>query len=137
MLLLDAIRVTSTIFLRGEIEAMLPLAGLQPRVDWLRLRSSTFWSGLMGATLAGCGWPVLVEGLKLDPLGLGAVLVGGVGLVCASVALATVRKTEFAQLVTDAGVPALLIARARRGVGDFDEFVEQVHQQIRVCKGLN
>ena len=132
----DAIHVSGTAFLRGEEDVTVPLAGLQPRVDRLSIRSGSFWSGVLMATLGFVSYSVLVEGFDLDPLGSAPGLVGVIGLAGVLLALVTVRKTEFAQFVTDAGVPAVAIARSRRGGADFDGFVEKVLGQIRVCKGI-
>jgi hypothetical protein len=49
-------------------------------------------------------------------------------------ALANARRTEFAQFVTDAGVPAVAIPRSVRGSADFEAFVGRVLDQIRRCK---
>jgi hypothetical protein len=56
------------------------------------------------------------------------------GLAGAIMTLASIRKTEFARFVTQAGVAAVVIPQSRRG-DDFDAFVDRVLAQIRDCKG--
>jgi hypothetical protein len=135
-LLPDAIHVIGGTFLQTDQEVTVPLAGLQARVDRLRVRSAYFWAGGWMMIAGYVGFAVLVAGFKLDPLGFAPALIGVIGLAGLCVALATFRKIEFAQFVTDAGVPALAIARSRRRIADFEGFVEKVLGQIRACKGL-
>jgi hypothetical protein len=135
-LLADALQVRGTLFLQRDTEATVPLAGLQARVERLRFRSRSFWSGLGLAIAGNLGCIILVSGFKIDPLAITPVMIGGLGVAGAALALAAARKTEFAQFVTDAGVPVVAIARSRRGNQDFDGFIEKVLGQIRTCKGL-
>lgn len=95
-----------------------------------------FWAGFLMAIAGYIGWAVLISEFGLDPLGLASALVGSFGLVGTLLAVATFRKTEFAQFVTDAGVPAFAIARTRGSGADSDEFVESMLRQILANKGL-
>jgi len=135
VLLPDAIQVSGAHFLQADAELTVPLAGLQPRVDRLRVRNRSFWAGLWMALAGYFGCAVLLSGLKLSPLGFATVLFGVLGLAGVLLALATFRKVEFAQLVTEAGVPALAIARSRSNSEEYDRFVKTVPEQIQKCKG--
>jgi hypothetical protein len=132
----DAVRVSGATFLQAEAEFTVPLAGLQARVDRRRVRSKFFWAGLWVAIVGYFGSAVLVAGFRLDPFGFASALFITAGFAGVLQALVTVRKIEYAQFVTDAGVPAVTIPRTRRGKADFDWFVEKVLWQIRACKGL-
>jgi len=131
----DTLRVVGSNFLRSDSDVSVALAGLQVRVDWLRVRSSLFGAGLclFWVTLIGC--PVAVAALQLDPLGLAAGLLASPGLAGLAMTLAAVRKTEFARFVSDAGVDAVVVPRTRAGDG-FEAFIDRVLAQIRDCKGL-
>ena len=76
-----------------------------------------------------------MAGFKQDSLGYAPTLVGIIGFAGLLLAVATLRKTEFAQFVTDAGVPAFVIARSRRRPAEFEVFVERILAQIKACKG--
>jgi hypothetical protein len=68
----DSLRAVGADFLRSDSDIRVPLAGLQVRVDRLRMRSALFGANLwlLALTLIGC--PAAVAALRLDPLGLPA-----------------------------------------------------------------
>jgi hypothetical protein len=132
----DAVHVKGTTFLQSDVEATVFLTGLQLRVDRLRIRSNLFWAGMWIAIVALVGDAILMAGFGLSLLDFTPALVGTIGLSGVVVLFVTAQKTEFAQFVTDAGVPALAIARSRHCGKEFETFVEKVVQQIRVCKEL-
>jgi hypothetical protein len=102
----------------------------------MRVRSATFWAAGWMMIVGFVGYAVLVANFNLDSLGFAPDLVGVIVLAGLCLTMATFRKTEFAQFVTGAGVPAFAVARSRRGTADFEGFVEEVLGQIRACRGL-
>jgi hypothetical protein len=123
--------VVGSLFLRADEDATIDLGGLQVRSDWLRVRSRLFGAGLWMMLGAMIGCPVAVASLNLDHFGFAAALLASPGLGGIGLTLAAVRKTEFARLVTDAGVAAVVIPRTRAA----DEFVDLILARIRECKG--
>jgi hypothetical protein len=134
-LLPDSLRVTGSTFLHSDVDAAIPLSTLQVRSDRIRARSGMFGIGILVTIIAVIAHSIAITGLKLDPVGLSAGLLMTTAVAGIGMALAGVRKTEFARLVTDAGVGAVNIPRTRAGDG-FDDFVHKVLSQIRACKGL-
>lgn len=131
----DSLRAVGSVFLRSDEDATIALAGLQVRVDRLRVRSGLFDGGLWITLVTLIVCPVTVAALKLDPIGpwaglLASPVLGGLGLI-----FAAAKKQEFARFVTDGGLAAVVIPRTQAADG-FDEFINRVLEQIRHCKGL-
>jgi hypothetical protein len=130
----DSLRVVGSLFLRADEDATIALGGLQVRSDRLRVRSGLFGAGLWMMLGAMIGCPVAVATLNLNHFGFVAALLASPGLGGVALTLTALRKTEFARLVTDAGVAAVVIPRTRAADG-FDEFVDLILARIRECKG--
>ena len=129
----DSLHVVGSLFLRADEDATISLGGLQVRSDRLRVRSGLFGAGLWMMLGAIIVCPVVVSSLHLDHFGFVAALLASPGLGGLGLALAAVRKTEFARLVTDAGVAAVLIPRTR-SADEFDAFVDRILAHILECK---
>jgi hypothetical protein len=132
----DAVRVVGVTFFQSSVDATVPLATLQPRVDRVWRRSGAFLGGIYLLAFGLVGYGTLVEGFHMDSFGRAPGAIGVSALAGIIMALATARKTEFAQFVSDAGVPELTIARSGKTPDEFEEFVGLILTQIRKVKGL-
>jgi hypothetical protein len=131
----DSIQATGTRFLHSQIDSTIPLSTLQPRFDRVWIQSKSFAGGLTLGLIGIVGYLLLVRAFQIDPLNPQAVLLGLVGAIGAMLTALTLRKQEYAQFMTDAGVPVLAIPRsARQGQGNFDEFVELIQARIQECR---
>jgi hypothetical protein len=130
----DSLRVVGTTFLRSNSDLTVRLAHLQLKVDRFWVRSRGFDTGLGMFTLGLIVYVILVSGFQMKPTNIAPGLAGIMAISGLIMSIATVRKTEFAVFVSEAGYPAVGIPRSSRDRGHFQEFVERVLEQVRACK---
>jgi hypothetical protein len=122
----------------GQFDEVIPLSSLHPEPSRVWVRGVLFWYGITAlACAAGSATAALAVGggpaiFFLRP-GLG-VLVGGLALVGALLALTYARPVEFAKFRTDSGLPGLDVARVGPKAEDFDEFVGLLIAEIQEAK---
>jgi hypothetical protein len=118
----------------SEFETTIPLSGLQPRIDRLWEYGLYFYSGIICFVVSFVGLLVVAVGQwKEVPFGVYWVLIG-TGIVGVVFVVANLKKLEKVVFSSDAGVPMLMVVRAGKQEGEFDQFVALILEQIKKAR---
>lgn len=130
----DSIRVHGSATLQSEFDTTIAFAEIQPRIVRRRVRSNIFWGGVWLAFGGFLTTVILVEGFELDPFGVAPFLTAIIGFAGVALGVATLRKVDFAQFESKAGVAVLDVAKAGPDRSSYDEFVDKIMERVQACQ---
>jgi len=130
----DRVVVRGSVTLTSDFDTSIPLASLQVEPTRLHIRHRVFVGGLWIATVSSILVAILVGGFHFSFLDWPVWLPAGFGVMGLLFMAATVRKVEFVQFKSNAGVTVLDIARSGKDASRFDSFIETLRSQIKKAK---
>ena len=130
----DSIRVQVTGLTSNHVDAILPLAMIQPRRLTVRRRQAPAWQGL-ALLAAACVLGTYARTPAPDiPKPLLWILTGFTAASGAAILAFLSRRIEYAMFQSDAGVAVLDMGRVGPSAAEFEPFVEAVIERTHAAR---
>jgi len=127
----DRVEIDAAWTLGKNYSTVVKLDGLQPQVKRFYVRNRWFKRSIMLGSMAVAAAIVFTRGGYPEWLMRNALLGYPIAAICASIALMTAIRRQFARFSTKSGPPGLDICRAGPDSARFDDFIEQIQRRIR------